>query len=387
MPSEQPRCDVVVIGGGLAGLSAAYGLVLHDVVVLEREPRLGGRVLTEPAAGGAIDLGACFAFNPSLLPAGAAAPDELCEERGPLGALIEGELVFTNTAEELLAEAGLPSAARARLEQALFNQIHPGLIGDYSAERQADSFHAWYPDHWRSGNGALVEAYRARVSARMRCGARVTRLAETSDGVEVTFDEQGRQSSIFCRAVVVATPADVAASLTTPDEVACQEFLGSVRYGRYTVVAFELGRASIAPDFRFVLTPDSELSLVMQQSSSDRAFRALLCYYSDAGSKFADGLTDQELIAHTRQQLAPLQKAGLDLSDAPARLKRWPLSGTLLSRELAERKRAEHSRATRRVFLAGDYLAMTPGWGYGMDDAVASGRATAALLEQALLTL
>ena len=39
--------DVVVVGGGLAGLSAAWRLRHRDVVLLESGPRVGGRIRSE----------------------------------------------------------------------------------------------------------------------------------------------------------------------------------------------------------------------------------------------------------------------------------------------------------------------------------------------------
>ncbi|PRX45442.1 monoamine oxidase [Prauserella shujinwangii] len=57
------RCDVVVVGSGLAGLAAADLLTRHgaDVRVLEAGQRLGGRVRGVPAGGGAtVDTGAEF---------------------------------------------------------------------------------------------------------------------------------------------------------------------------------------------------------------------------------------------------------------------------------------------------------------------------------------
>lgn len=54
--------DVVVVGAGFAGLSAARDLVRlgHDVVVLEGRDRVGGRSSTTVVAGTPVDLGATF---------------------------------------------------------------------------------------------------------------------------------------------------------------------------------------------------------------------------------------------------------------------------------------------------------------------------------------
>jgi monoamine oxidase len=54
--------DVVVVGAGMAGLTAARGLaeVGLKVLVLEAQDRIGGRILTQHVGGEAIELGAEF---------------------------------------------------------------------------------------------------------------------------------------------------------------------------------------------------------------------------------------------------------------------------------------------------------------------------------------
>ena len=50
--------DAIVVGAGIGGLTAAYGLRGRDVLVLEREPRLGGRIRSEPREPYWLNVGA-----------------------------------------------------------------------------------------------------------------------------------------------------------------------------------------------------------------------------------------------------------------------------------------------------------------------------------------
>jgi len=52
------HADVVVVGGGIAGLAAAWHLRGHDVRVLEASSRLGGRLRSEPRGEVWLNFGA-----------------------------------------------------------------------------------------------------------------------------------------------------------------------------------------------------------------------------------------------------------------------------------------------------------------------------------------
>jgi oxygen-dependent protoporphyrinogen oxidase len=72
------RVDIAILGGGIAGLAAAYELRTTGLTValLERAPRPGGLVLSEEADGFTIDAGpdALLAMKPAAI--------ELCRELG-----------------------------------------------------------------------------------------------------------------------------------------------------------------------------------------------------------------------------------------------------------------------------------------------------------------
>lgn len=62
MKDPTGQCTAVVVGAGIAGLAAASALVASgvDVVCLEARGRVGGRLLSVPTAGGALDLGSTW---------------------------------------------------------------------------------------------------------------------------------------------------------------------------------------------------------------------------------------------------------------------------------------------------------------------------------------
>ena len=93
-PGVSKRCDIVVAGGGVSGLSAAYFLQKHNFLLLEKEPHWGGNAYLEEFQGQAYATGAAFDFRDS-------AGDALARELGltllpidnPDPTIIKGTLV------------------------------------------------------------------------------------------------------------------------------------------------------------------------------------------------------------------------------------------------------------------------------------------------------
>ncbi len=64
IPRTSAHYDVVVLGGGLAGLNAAYNLPQHKLLVLDGHPRLGGNAKTQYYGRAFASLGSAYITRP-----------------------------------------------------------------------------------------------------------------------------------------------------------------------------------------------------------------------------------------------------------------------------------------------------------------------------------
>jgi protoporphyrinogen oxidase len=62
-PPVSKRYDIVIVGGGASGLSAAYFLRAHNFLVLEKEPQWGGNATLEEYQGQTFSTGSAFDYK------------------------------------------------------------------------------------------------------------------------------------------------------------------------------------------------------------------------------------------------------------------------------------------------------------------------------------
>lgn len=170
LPSEST--EVVVVGAGMAGLSAARALAANGkkVVVVEARDRVGGRIDTRSVGSAEIDVGAgvvikAGAENPVAVALSAfgleGTPDDSLniaawdEVRGWLekreaGAVLLGAVNFYRTLDDLRAELGTSASVADGVERWLENV--PGDDADY--RRMASFFAHWYAESSYSGAAA-----------------------------------------------------------------------------------------------------------------------------------------------------------------------------------------------------------------------------------------
>ena len=109
--------DCIVVGGGMAGLTAAWQLRDRDVLVLEAESRVGGRVKSEKSGDYWLSVGAHMFGEPESIVGG------LVEETGLETLRIHGDMLAISWGDKLyrggrleLYPLRLPLALRARAD-------------------------------------------------------------------------------------------------------------------------------------------------------------------------------------------------------------------------------------------------------------------------------
>jgi protoporphyrinogen/coproporphyrinogen III oxidase len=111
-----------VVGGGIAGLTAAWGLRGCDVLVLEREHRLGGRIRSEPRAPYWLNVGAHVFGGPG------SATGRLLEEAGVEAVPVPGHLAAVELRGKVVA-GGRPELFPLRLPLSLSERLALVRVG------------------------------------------------------------------------------------------------------------------------------------------------------------------------------------------------------------------------------------------------------------------
>jgi monoamine oxidase len=362
------QARIAIVGGGLAGLVAAWRLVkqgVRDVVLLEARTTLGGRILSVDAAGSLVDMTEStldrFDLGPSWFwPALQPQLDRLVTELGVqrFGQFEEGDLLVERS-----------------------TQTPPLRTQAYASE----------PPSMRlaGGTGALVAALHARLDpAIVRTGQTVRRLRRDANRVELTVeDEAGKPTVWHVEQVLLALSPRLAVarlqfSPSLPAEL--------VRRWRATPTW-------MAPHAKYVAVYDTpfwrEQGLCGGARSSVGPMgevhdvsmpggHAALFGFLGVPARVRRQVSDEVLRAHCRAQLVRLfgERAGTPVGDA---LKDWaadPLTATDDDQDAADHHAATPSRSAdegawrgRLVGIGSEWSLQFPGYLAGAVDAAERG--------------
>ncbi|MDO5501091.1 MAG: NAD(P)/FAD-dependent oxidoreductase [Propionibacteriaceae bacterium] len=294
--------DVVIVGGGLAGLSAAWRLRHWDTVLLEADLRVGGRIRSERRGqywmnwGGHVFAGPGTATDSLLVGAGVTAVDIPGSLQGlhlngkfiPKGApwsypfrvpmsmrsrlatiatgakVVAGVARYTNVVRSRPGESA--EVRQKRIYDFDNDRTFAELIGtpprdtaslfEVTVTRSAGNM-----DELAAGSGigyfshvhgigqglkrgvvggpsTLTEAVAATLGDRIELGARVHEVVHRPGSVVVRYTQDGRELEVEARTAVLATTADVSHRIGVDLPEDLRDALGQIKYGPQVSSAF-----------------------------------------------------------------------------------------------------------------------------------------------------
>ncbi len=314
-------CDVVVIGGGIAGLSAAWRLRHRDVLLLEAGDRLGGRMRSDPRGDYWLNYGA------HLFPAPGSLVDAMARECGLETVPVTGGMMGLALGSTVLVDGRvetypfrLPLSIRERIafvkagvkiQHAVARYHRLDRRHDFEDDRAFGEFLGPLPPavdaifscaahrataeldqlsagcgiglfalvwggkgslvgrNLLGGSGRLPAALGRELGDRARTGCPVHAIRP--DGADLVLAAGGEE--IRTRHVIVAAQAPRAEPLVAPVAEAAAAALAQLTYGPFLSVAVETGETTAMPydDVYAIATPGRVFDMFTNQAHALRA--------------------------------------------------------------------------------------------------------------------
>ena len=283
-PAATKKADVVIVGGGVAGLSAAYFLRGKDWLLLEKEDHFGGNAYQEDYEGDAFATGSAYAFRGDH-------GDQLAAEMGlkllPVNnpdPTIVNKIFVADTWNAGIEQLPYPQDVRASFKKfrddmmkidlsKRMNELDAQPLTDYTKNYAPEIQHWWDgygPSNWGAitedtsafvalatlqglvtgedakrvilpgGLGCithkLVEVLQPKYKERMLGEASVVAVVPESESVRVTYFHAGELTTVSAKAVIMCTAKYITSRLVSDIPAEQKAAMRRTRYAPYPVV-------------------------------------------------------------------------------------------------------------------------------------------------------
>jgi len=332
-PPVSARHDVVIVGGGVSGLTAAYLLRHRDFLLLEKEPHWGGNAYLMEYQGAAYATGSAFlaksehAYNFAreigLEPLPIANPD---------GSILKGEWI-PDTWGSGLDKLPYPASVRESFKkfkkemlainvQKRASELYSVPFSDF-LKGYPEELKQWWDNYgpsnwgaassdtaaalaiftlqdiageerkddrytWPGGLGAitkkLAELLEAKFADRMRSGATTVAVVSDKSEVQVTYVQGTELKTVAAKAVIMATPKFITRRIVDGLPEKQSEAMHKIHYIPYPVVnlifdkpVFNKGYDTWCPDNKFTDFVVADW-VIRNQPGFQQKYNILSCY-------------------------------------------------------------------------------------------------------------
>ena len=295
---EHELLDVIIVGGGLAGLTVAYKLRHKNILLLEKEENCGGRTISRQMGEYVYNTGAQVIIGNRSLAA------QLADEIGVRRTLIaktkiplwmKGKQIASSSEASFLWQLPIPLTEKVKLgikvlgirrrfsdisgkdpdpDNPKFVELCSTILQDFVGATHPDTKAIWdtlsiaatmlrshevsaldsidafiqfkMPSEYAVAGGTweLTKALWNLIGHNAITSAEVTEIKQQDDEVRVTYEKDGEKQTVRSRQCVVATPAPIVLSIIKDLPDWKRDALSKVEYAATTSAGFLLSKPS-----------------------------------------------------------------------------------------------------------------------------------------------
>jgi oxygen-dependent protoporphyrinogen oxidase len=283
-PDATRKADIVIVGGGMSGLSAAYFLRGKDWLLLEKEEHFGGNAYQEEYGGDAFATGSAYAYRDDF-------GDQLAKEIGLklLPVNMPDPTIVNQTFVADTWKSGLDHLPYSKEVVASFKKFRDDMMKINLRERvmeldaepfskytepYAPEVQQWWdsygPSNWgavceetsaftglanlqdvvKGGDASrvilpgglgcishkLVEVLQPHHKDQMLGGAAVVAVLQDKDGVRVTYFQGDKLTTVSAKVVLMCTPKHITSRVVMGLPFEQKTAMRKTRYAPYPVV-------------------------------------------------------------------------------------------------------------------------------------------------------
>lgn len=407
--------NTVVVGGGIAGLTTAYMLRDRNIIVLDKENRLGGRVLSEKVNEATNNIGTQFLSEGNssfcdLL-------DELEIKRyipnlktSPLALYLNNryypdaksyinlkvifqaiKMLFISYRRYLTSKLPSDSPKWQKLAAQTTHDIQKGMGKEVLAlvniflrascltkpERTSAITGAGFMGSAaESGSIAFVEggfqkvtdAMVSKLNGKIMCNTEIYKIVETDGIVSVSYKKDGKEFNIKSKAVVIAAPAPEVLKFLpniTPNK---KRALEMIKYGPITMVSVYLKRTIPWRRFSALLSDNTFFQGVIDQTmgieednnpENPILYNFIISHYPDETDEIKEFLakSDQEILEETLDDFKKMVPQANNIEDyiTGNKVTRYPIGELELSPEYFLESLPYLQKPMGNIHFCGDY--------------------------------
>jgi protoporphyrinogen oxidase len=388
--------DVIIVGGGLSGLSAAYHLNKYDTLLLESNRSLGG-ILTSPTKNTNIPnhfiqfnypYKNIFPFNYENA--------KISNMDSPIGIYFDNQLYYGDYPMDCIEQLTLKypeledvkyfNKKLIRLNKlseksyivlnSFFQAKHPffNIRKSMFESLHSDSFARPTIRLLENGSYGIINNYLNNIKTKVQLNSRVVSVKEKNNKVEVIYIKNGKKKTSYSKTVILASPYLITKKIVPSILPPMKTLFENISLKKLVTVSFSLKNTSL-DNFSCISTPALEMSHIYKFNLSDKTTLIMFLFYKEKAN-YIWKLSDNDLIDNLIEDMADINLLAIKQKNIIyTHVNRYELPVYDTYKDV----KASQLTISDKIYIAGGYVPAKARW---HDLAILSGKRTASIISK-----